>query len=57
MLFPHWIFLPVKEVLRALANGYDVRGFYYWTLLDNFEVGCCTFASAHTIMHRTAINQ
>jgi len=26
-----------KEVLRALADGYDVRGFYYWTLTDNFE--------------------
>eukprot|EP00983_Pelagomonas_calceolata_P090668 1157449-Pelagomonas_calceolata.AAC.3 len=25
------------EVLRALANGLDVRGFYYWTLVDNFE--------------------
>mmetsp|Transcript_6320 Transcript_6320/g.13946 ORF Transcript_6320/g.13946 Transcript_6320/m.13946 type:complete len:545 (-) Transcript_6320:1206-2840(-) len=26
-----------KEMLRALAEGYDVRGFYYWTLIDNFE--------------------
>ncbi|KAJ9525371.1 hypothetical protein QJQ45_003231 [Haematococcus lacustris] len=26
-----------KEVMRALADGYDVRGFYYWTLVDNFE--------------------
>ncbi len=25
------------QVLRALADGYDVRGFYYWTLVDNFE--------------------
>lgn len=24
-------------MLRALADGYDVRGFYYWTLVDNFE--------------------
>jgi hypothetical protein len=23
--------------MRALADGYDVRGFYYWTLMDNFE--------------------
>lgn len=27
----------VKEILRALADGVDVRGMYYWTLLDNFE--------------------
>ncbi|KAF5838652.1 hypothetical protein DUNSADRAFT_2416 [Dunaliella salina] len=26
-----------QEVLRALSNGLDVRGFYYWTLVDNFE--------------------
>jgi len=26
-----------KAVLQALADGYDVRGFYYWTLIDNFE--------------------
>ena len=25
------------QVLRALADGYDVRGFYYWTLVDNYE--------------------
>ncbi|KAF6258060.1 glycoside hydrolase superfamily [Scenedesmus sp. NREL 46B-D3] len=27
----------VKEILRAMAEGVDVRGLYYWTLLDNFE--------------------
>jgi hypothetical protein len=26
-----------QEVMRALADGYDVRGFFYWTLIDNFE--------------------
>lgn len=25
------------QVIRALSNGYDVRGFMYWTLVDNFE--------------------
>ncbi len=25
------------QMMRALADGYDVRGFYYWTLMDNFE--------------------
>lgn len=24
-------------VSKAIKDGYDVRGFYYWTLLDNFE--------------------
>ncbi|KAG2442823.1 hypothetical protein HXX76_002902 [Chlamydomonas incerta] len=27
----------MKAVLRAVAEGCDVRGFYYWTLLDNLE--------------------
>jgi beta-glucosidase len=22
---------------RSIARGVDVRGFYYWSLLDNFE--------------------
>lgn len=25
------------QVLRAIRDGYDVRGLYYWTLLDNHE--------------------
>eukprot|EP00884_Botryococcus_braunii_P018477 jgi/Botrbrau1/5312/Bobra.0391s0024.1 len=28
-------YLP--EVERAVKDGYDVRGFMYWTLIDNFE--------------------
>jgi hypothetical protein len=25
------------QVARAVADGHDVRGFYYWTLCDNYE--------------------
>eukprot|EP00877_Chromochloris_zofingiensis_P014278 jgi/Chrzof1/9103/Cz03g36040.t1 len=27
----------MKEILHAIRDGYDVRGLYYWTLLDNWE--------------------
>ncbi|KAG2486953.1 hypothetical protein HYH03_014450 [Edaphochlamys debaryana] len=26
-----------EQLARAVADGHDVRGFYYWTLCDNFE--------------------
>ena len=26
------------QVEHAVADGYDVRGLMYWTLMDNFEV-------------------
>jgi Glycosyl hydrolase family 1 len=25
------------QMMRAIRDGYDVRGVYYWTLMDNFE--------------------
>ena len=32
-----WIDGYMKTVLDSIGEGYDVRGFYYWTLMDNFE--------------------
>ena len=26
------------QVEKLIDDGYDVRGYYYWTLIDNFEV-------------------
>ena len=28
---------PPVQVEKAVQDGYDVRGFMYWTLVDNFE--------------------
>ena len=27
----------LHAVSKACIDGYDVRGYFYWTLLDNFE--------------------
>ncbi len=32
-----WIERHLFAVKRAMQDGVDVRGFYYWSLLDNFE--------------------
>lgn len=34
----------LSQILRAMAEGADVRGIYYWTLVDNFEVRRLTAA-------------
>lgn len=31
-LLPH-----LRAVHRAIADGYDVQGFFYWSLIDNYE--------------------
>ncbi|DBB01829.1 hypothetical protein WJX77_006999 [Trebouxia sp. C0004] len=32
-----WISGYLGQVQKAVKDGYDVRGFMYWTLVDNFE--------------------
>lgn len=32
-----YIRLHVQEVERAIQRGIDIRGYYYWSLMDNFE--------------------
>ena len=26
-----------EQIVRAIKHGFDVRGVFYWTLIDNFE--------------------
>ena len=35
------------QVLRAMADGADVHGTYYWTLMDNIEVHDLLAAGPH----------
>jgi beta-glucosidase len=32
-----YVTAALEGVLGAIANGVDVRGYTYWSLLDNFE--------------------
>jgi beta-glucosidase len=34
---PGYLVAHLRQVLRALADGVDVRGYMHWSLLDNFE--------------------
>jgi beta-glucosidase len=34
---PGYIVAHLREVLRAIHDGVDVRGYMHWTLMDNFE--------------------
>jgi beta-glucosidase len=34
---PGFILSHLAAVWRAIEKGADVRGFYYWTLVDNYE--------------------
>jgi beta-glucosidase len=32
-----YVTLHLEQVLEAIARGVDVRGYFYWSILDNFE--------------------
>ena len=32
-----YIISHLIEIYHAIQSGVDVRGYYYWSLLDNFE--------------------
>lgn len=34
---PRWLLAHLLALHRALAEGADVRGYFHWTLVDNFE--------------------
>ena len=37
MLRPYYLVSHIKELERARDEGYDVRGYLYWALTDNYE--------------------
>ena len=34
---PRWLLGHLRELHGAIDDGYDVRGYYHWTFVDNFE--------------------
>lgn len=34
---PRWLIAHLQELQRAIAAGCDVRGYFHWTFVDNFE--------------------
>ena len=34
---PRWIIGHLQQLHRAIQDGCDVRGYYHWTFVDNFE--------------------
>ncbi len=36
---PRWLLAHLHQLHRAIQSGVDVRGYFHWTLVDNFRVG------------------
>ncbi len=36
-LRPQYLFSHLREMAKAIQQGIDIRGYYHWSLLDNFE--------------------
>jgi beta-glucosidase len=36
-LRPHYLMTHLREVARLIEKGTDIRGYYHWSLIDNFE--------------------
>lgn len=34
---PRWLLAHLQQLHRAIQNGCDVRGYFHWTFVDNFE--------------------